>query len=323
MSRRLIVPIRTLAALQAASSHQRSYIMSPKKAPVATPLSRKAVLVSVNISQWTARKLDKKVTDETNQRHNATEDAGRYNKLLIAAEHLKTLNSLVSRARALHYSMTRPWADDGPRILPNVLYTKFANEFRTLQREFAAAADAFCAGYPKFIAERKAKLNGMFNEADYPKVSDIRSKFNLDLTVLPFPDVADFRADIDDETMDDLRREITQSTSGVVDKAMEATASEIIETVGHMAEKLKEYGTAKEGERKFFLDSLVGNVRELAELLPAFNLTGDPKLDKIVDRIKRELCVEEAATLRKDAKARAVVQKSADQIVAEVSKLFG
>jgi hypothetical protein len=61
--------------------------MQPKK--IATPLSRKATLVSVNVSQWTARRLDRKVTDEVNRQHNAAKDAGRYNKLLIEAEHLK------------------------------------------------------------------------------------------------------------------------------------------------------------------------------------------------------------------------------------------
>ena len=45
------------------------------KITTTSPLSRKAVLVSVNISSWTARKLDKKVTDETNHKYKATKDA--------------------------------------------------------------------------------------------------------------------------------------------------------------------------------------------------------------------------------------------------------
>ena len=57
-------------------------------AKLTTPLSRKAVLVSVNISQWTARKLDREVTDEVNASHGAQKDAGRYNKLLLEKEAL-------------------------------------------------------------------------------------------------------------------------------------------------------------------------------------------------------------------------------------------
>jgi hypothetical protein len=294
------------------------------KTKIASPLSRKAVLVSVNISQWTARKLDKQITRETNARYNASEDAGRFNKLLIEAERLAGLNALVSKARTLHYKMTRPWADEGPRILPNALYSKFSDEFRVLKREFAVAADQFARDYPTFIEERKRKLNGAFNPNDYPSVDQIRQKFQLDLTILPFPDASDFRSDLDDDIVNDIKREIAEMSDRVVNGAMRHTGEQIVKTVGHMAEKLKEYRSEKTpGEpKKYFMDSLVSNVRELAELLPAFNLTNDPKLDEIAKRISNELCVEDAQALRENDAARENVAKSADEIVAAVSGLL-
>jgi hypothetical protein len=300
-------------------------IMSTQTATkIATPLSRKAVLVSVNISQWTARKLDKRVTKETNDRYNAAQDAGRFNKLLIAADHLTEITGIVSKARVLHYRMTQPWADDGPRILPNSLYAKFTDEFRILKRDFHDAADRFAADYPRFVAERRVALNGLFNESDYPKASDIREKFQLTLTVLPFPDAEDFRADLDADTVADIRREIEATTSNVLGNAMRNTAQQIVDTVGHMATKLAAYKDPSEpGKRgQFFFDSLVDNVRDLAELLPAFNLANDPKLTAITLRIQKELCAEDASVLRKNDDARLSVQKSADEIVAAVSGMF-
>jgi hypothetical protein len=103
---------------------------------------------------------------------------------------------------------------------------------------------------------------------------------------------------------------------------MRHTAKQIINMVGHMSEKLKEYKTGGDGKRKFFLNSLVDNVRELAELLPAFNLTEDPKLTEIIARIQRELCAEDAGELRTNDAARESVQKSADEIVAAVSQFL-
>lgn len=293
---------------------------------IASPLSRTTVLVAVNISQWTARKLDRRATAETNERHGASADAGRYNKLLIEAKRLETINGIVSAARTLHYKMTRPWADEGLRILPNALYEEFSNKFRVLKREFEDAAEAFCREYPCFIKEREADLGSLYDPKDYPAVEEIRSKFNLELRVLPFPDAEDFRSDLDNDTVADIRREIADTTNKVVDDAMKATAREIVERVGHMAEKLKTYkgkGTTKKGEpNTYFRDSLVENVRELAKLLPAFNLTNDPKVDAVIERINRELCVEDAQTLREHAGARAIVAKSADEIVAEVGKFL-
>jgi hypothetical protein len=285
-----------------------------------TPLSRKAVLVSVNISAWTARKLDKKVTDETNHKYNATKDAGRYNKLLIAAQHLADIVGVNSKARHTLYGMTQPWVDEGPRILANALYSKFADEFRVLKRDFNQAADRFAADYPSFVEERRRELNGLFNAADYPSADTIRSKFKFELTVLPFPAAEDFRSDLDDDTAAEIKQQLQATSKEAVSNAMHHTGQRIIETVGRMAEKLREYKTT---EGKCFRDSLVDNVRELADLLPAFNLTGDKKLTAITNRITKELCAEDAAVLRENDAVRKDVQKSADDIVAAVSALFG
>lgn len=281
-----------------------------------SPLSRKATLLAMSISQWTARKLDKKVTKETNAKYNASKDAGRFNKLLIEAEHLKKITTLVSEARTLHYSMTKPWSDQGLRILPNMLHAEFSEKFRVIQRDFNDAVDKFVAEYPGFIEKRKADLNGMFNPEDYPSPSEIRSKFKLEKQLLPFPDADDFRSNLDPETTEAIRKELVADTANVIDNAMKDNAEQIITIVGHMASKLKDYG---EGKRMH--DSLVENVRELAKVLPAFNLTNDPKLDAITNRIRNELCGEEAETLKDDAKVRATVAKSADDIVRQVQKM--
>lgn len=290
---------------------------------IASPLSRKATLVGVTISAWTARKLDKRVTDKVNREHGAAEDAGRYNKLLIEAKRLEAINSIVAQARKLHYTMTKPWCDEGLRILPNTLHTKFADEFRKLKREFDQAADEFCREYPRFVEERKRALNGLFNAADYPSPNVIREKFQLETKTFPVPEASDFRSDVlDEDTIEDIKRELAETSDKVLDGAMKDTAKQITEVVGHMAEKLAAYGT-KDGKRNWFTDSMVENIRELADLLPDFNLTNDPGLAQITERIKRELCTEDADSLRKNEEARETVKKSADDILKDVSALLG
>lgn len=289
---------------------------------IASPLSRKAVLLAVTINAPSFRKLDKLVTDEVNRKHNAKSDAGRYNKLLIEAKRLEDINNAVSRARALHYEMTRPWTDKGLRILPNTLYQKFTDEFRDIKRDFEKAKHEFCKAYPAAIQERKQSLGSLFNESDYPSPQGIESKFQMETRIIPLPDAADFRADLDEDTLNDIKDEIARSSDAALNDAMRSTGDEIIEKVGYMSRRLKEVAGAKEGEKKYFFDSLVENVRDLAKLLPAFNFNNDPELAHIIDRINNELCAEDAADLRKNAKARDQVQKSADEIVAEVERFF-
>ena len=128
---------------------------------------------------------------------------------------------------------------------------------------------------------------------------------------------------LDADTIEDIKRELEATSDSVLNGAMKDTAKKIAEVVGHMAEKLKTYGTSAKGKKNFFTGSLVENVRELADLLPAFNLTNDPNLDAITDRIKRELCVEEAKELRENEAARATVQASAEDILKDVEGLLG
>jgi Protein of unknown function (DUF3150) len=296
---------------------------------IASPLARKATLVSVEISQWTARKFDKKATADFNRRHHAAQDAGRYNKHLIQAERLKTLNSLVNKARELHYRFTKPWNDEGGlRILPNTLHAKFADEFRVLQRDFDEAADDFARDYPKYVEEQRVRLNGLFDPTDYPRARDIRDKFKLRTRVYPVPETDDFRSGtLDEATLEDIKREIAEAHKDA-EKTMTAdTVKQIVEVVGKMSDKLKAYNGGEEKrkgeERSFFANSLVGNVRQLAEMLPHFNLNNDKKLDAVIKRINKELCVEDAETLRENADVRASVQKSAEEIAKTVEDLLG
>ena len=69
-------------------------------------LISRAMLASSRISSWSARKYDRKITDETNTAHGASSDAGRYNKMLLPgdASSYKALTSHIAAIRVLHYA---------------------------------------------------------------------------------------------------------------------------------------------------------------------------------------------------------------------------
>ena len=289
-----------------------------------SPLSRKAVLVSMPISQWSARRLDRNITNEVNRSHGAVDDAGRYNKLLIEKRRLEELRHAVTNLKQnIFYRYTRPWLDEGTRVLPNALFHKFMEEWRAGVAAFDAAADAFAKDYELFIRERKTALNGLYNEQDYPTSEEIRAKFSAAVKFVPFPDTEDFRADLDDTTKADIKAEIVASAREAESKIQTHTMEQIATVVGAMAERLKAYSSRTEGDRSgYFRDSLVENVRELVELLPAFNMGNDPVITDLYTRMKRELTVEDAQELRDNNLAREAVQKSAEEILADVSRFM-
>ena len=292
-------------------------------------LANKAVLSSLNISEWTARKLDRKVTAETNQRYKAADNAGWYNKLLIDDETLDEIHSIVSEARNLHAKQTQPWIDKGPRVLSNKLIAKHTADFQILRQRFETAADAFSDKYPRLLRDAPKRLNGMFDRDDFPDPDKVRGMFKMKLDLMPCPDEGDFRVSIGEEQLADFR----ESMDDAHKRQQQDTKERLTAIIGNMATRLREYGKVDDGEESSdgrqkgkragaFRDSLVGNVRELAELADAFNLDDDPKLTKIIEDVQASLCAHEPDELREDAKLRARTAKSADKILRDVSTFF-
>ena len=278
-------------------------------------LASKAVLASLNVTGWSARRFDRKVTDETNKAHGAKENAGRYNKSLIDKRHLDPLTKIGGAARISLYGMTQPWMDEGPRILPSALVVQYAEVMRKAKQDYEQAVEIFVRGYPAMIEEAKVRLNGMFELADYPAQDVIRSRFTFDHKLLPIPDAEDFRVSVSKQYLEEMRADIEERLNATLNTAMLDTKQRIVTVVSAMAERLRAYTGGREGS---FKDSLVGNIRDLVAVLPAFNITNDPQLTKIIERIESSLCVEEPETLRTKPRVRKNVAAEAETILMQV-----
>jgi hypothetical protein len=86
--------------------------------------------------------------------------------------------------------------------------------------------------------------------------------------------------------------------------------------VRHVSDKLKD-GDA------IFRDSLIGNVRELVDLLPALNLTGDPALTSAVSEVKNKLADLDPQALRDHEVDRAAAALAADEIARKMAGYCG
>lgn len=296
--------------------------MTPTK--IRSPLSRKATLVTVMESKWSGHKFDKEITRETNTRLKSKSDAGRWNKLVVPKEALQPVQSAFSAVGDIHREMTLPWKEKGPRVLANVNYNKYTKAIREAIRKAEDAADAFAVIYPKLVAEAPERMKEAYNPKDYPPVSEIRGKFKISVDFDTLPDEADFRCDLDPEIEADIRAEIAATSEKMESRLVTETAERVTEVLEKMVKGLTEYGHEIKGakRKRTFRDSLVDNVRELADLLPGFNLADDPKLAAITNRISKELCAEDGEDLRKHKGAREAVQKSAESILEDVSKFM-
>ena len=121
-------------------------------------LSDKALLVQLNISQWTARKYDKRATEQVAQQNASALTAGRYNKSLLPMnDALTNIHQKSTLIRKKFYTNTLPWGIEGTMMLPSANYLNFMTEFRK-KSEWQTLVDAFFQEYPRLHADAQSSL---------------------------------------------------------------------------------------------------------------------------------------------------------------------
>lgn len=268
-------------------------------------LSEKAMLVSLSISCWTARRLDKKVTKEVQDLHQVAAGFGHYNKRLVAQEAIQRIQQIDSALRSFHYENTMPWSDNGDRMLPATNYLKYTSKVREFVALREKAVEDFVAAYPGLIVDARASLNGLFNQDDYPDPVMIRGKFSVNVDVNPLQVANDFRVTLQGDEIKTIKDSIEQRSQEKLEIATRDLWQRLYEAVQHMAVTLRE-------PKKIFKNTLVGNVQELADLLPRLNVTGDPKLDELCKQAKASLSVDPEVLREKPDARQAAANRAAD-----------
>lgn len=282
-----------------------------------TNLSDNAVIVQLSISQWTARKYDRKLSKDVADANGATADVGRYNKLLLPAnDALKNVHSKTQLIRGKFYENTLPWGLEGQQILPTGNYLAFMSEFRKEHSEWNYLVNQFITAYPALKASAKTMLPGsMYNEDDYPDASTIYNKFKMDLAVFPVP-TTDFRVQLSDIEMQHVQNDVEQRVKQAAQNAMHDVWQRLFDKVKHIADKLAD-------PKAIFRDSMIENAREMCELLPRLNFTSDPALEQLRQDVETKLAGYHPDALRNDPDVRRNVAAEAQKIMDTMKGIMG
>lgn len=281
-------------------------------------LSSKAMLCSLSISTWSARKHDRDASEEIAARHGAQPDAGRYQKVLLPRQALSDIQKIVSESRQEHYFITLPWDDNGYRVLPAAAYMDHVEKMQSLSVRFTHAVEALVDQFSTLVDQARVRLGGLFRPQDYPTLEELRSKFSFETRVLPLPNAGDFRVALGEEEKARIERQITAAVESSVQVGSRELWYRLYEAVHHMAERLSSYQVTKEGVEHPFRDSVVVNLVKLVEVLPKLNVTADPELDRLTQEVRAALLVD-PQELRQSATKRSDTARAAAEIAARMS----
>ena len=250
-------------------------------------LSSQAMIASLNISIWTARKLDKEVSKKVDAEASALTKAGNYNKKLLPDDKmLEEIQKIASAARCSHMRMTSAWNDAGGRLLTTDYFLKYKDVMSDYKRDFESAVGVFLPEYNLRISAAAFQLGKLFNRDEYPDVSVIQNKFKFEVSYAPLPESGDFRIDITNEAVAELREQYDKKYEEGISRVMDEAWDRLYQILLRLSNNLR---VEEDGTKGRIYTSTLETASELVEMLKSLNVRKDTKLEDMRQKLESAL----------------------------------
>jgi hypothetical protein len=281
-------------------------------------IRNQAMLVNLTVHGWNPSKEDVSITSETNINHNASSNAGRYIKRIIATQYTNPISAAERRIRVYVQQNTVPWDDFGFRALRSDMFFKFREGFDKAVSEYEATVNTFIKEYERIVNAQKAELGTMFKESDYPDSSTVRGKYGADLTIRPIQESENFIVQATDDDAAYIKEKMEKDVLSSMQNALAEPWDRLYETISDVARRLALSPEVKDG---VFTKAVTKKLEKLLDQLPLLNISGDPHLDELNEQARKLLV--EPADLRIFPRARAEAKETADDILKKMSGYLG
>jgi len=277
-------------------------------------ITSSAVLVEMNISVWTANRLDKAATTDLIARNHATvADAAQVRKNLMAGTTLrKSIADYAAGCRLWHNTHTLPWADKGPRVLPTSLFMDYKQELNIRRETFLKSVAEFRDKYPALVKIAANYMGTLHDPADYPPVDEVMGKFGFKVVFSPVPESGDFRLDIPQQELEDMRRTYDDAFDTRLAEAMRTPWEQLHKMLAGMSAKLAE---GDEETKKRWHDTFLTNALELCGMLTHLNITNDVKLEAARRQLEVALIGADIDDIKENEDTRAGLKAKLDTIL--------
>jgi len=162
------------------------------------------------------------------------------------------------------------------------------------------------------------KLGSLFSRDDYPTVETLASKFAFRMNYMPLPDVGDFRVDVGNEALLEIKQKYEDFYSKQYNTAMNDVWTRLHKALTNMSERL-DYSSKE--DKKVFRDTLVGNVNDMIELLRVCNVTKSIQMSDMANKLEYAMSGVTADALREDDTFRAETKAAVDAVMKSLPSL--
>jgi hypothetical protein len=283
-----------------------------------TKLSEKAMLVKLTMRRANLTKRDpeaealiQQTMDDTSLTVNSKlfrDKSNPINKIMTAASEVYTY----------HKTHTLPWADKGPRVLPNGQYMDYTKEMRGKISHVDAMIQNHLPNYDTYvqldIAYRSKNPTARAKVEDYPTAEQFATKMGFDLRFMPMPDQRHFLFDLSPE--DEAAFAASMEDTATIIK--EDTIKRMLTPLQKLVEKLN---TPIGTDGAIFRDSAIENIVEGIELARKLTLDESPEIKALTDSLNKEISLYASKTdwLRESP----IVRQQAAQKLADIANAMG
>jgi hypothetical protein len=277
-------------------------------------------------------RTDRRVTDRVHNKLHMGKRSGKYDKFTIRKDcrELMVWKRTESDARARHKALTVSWGSFGVDALTCAATPKYESTMTGEIEKITEAMENFFVVFPMEKEMAREELNGAFRESDYLSVDEMRQRCSAKYTLTPMPRLGNFPTDFSEEEIRRLRNNMESEVKTATDQALRDLGLRLHEAVKNIADRLASDRTNKHGQKvaPIFRDSLIGNAREILDLLPLMDMTGTGFFDPYIKQVEDALTygsygrVVDADTLRNNDSARAEVARKTAVAANAIGKAF-
>ena len=264
-------------------------------------ISSSAMTVDFNASVWTAKKQDRKASNDVTNFANADKGVADVRKKLLGnCDELIAIQKFAANTRNIHYSMTQPWSDNGTRLLTTMQFPKYHEVMTDLEQEFWRLFEVFMGVYEWKVMDAQAKLGTLFHRDEYPTSEAVRRKFAFRLSYDELPDggnTGNWVLDLPHEALNMVRASAADTYTTRITAAMNDLWQKLYDNLTTLARQLD---VNEEGKGNRLYDSVFDRAIELTEMLRTCNITHDSQMEAMRQRLEQAFHISGDRTLNLD-----------------------
>jgi len=253
-------------------------------------LQDRAVLVHLKVSCMELQIKDKRGAKSLKDDFGADESMVSGLKTLFKSEDFDNYRKTYWEMRTIHLNMTSPWLDGGIRILPTAFYDDYQTKEQALKQDADMYVKRLAKSYDTIKMQSKEFLGSLYEEKDWPSKEAFGRKFGVSIRFMPIPRAEDFR--------------LNHGAESLLDELADSVKLDVWTRIAAMMERVK---NALGGDGKV-TKKMIADLRELSDLLPGLNITGDPKVQKVANDIQQSFknVVDQDSLKDKDLRAQSL-----------------